>query len=110
MKMAMTAECGYDEAETQRQQVVRAQQQQALRAELRGRWGQQLLATLRHTFVLLGIGTIALLLIANGSKLRSLANQKMNHVIAPVQGQAKMNPLRQQALEYEQQVNEIVAN
>ena len=109
MKMAMTTDLSFGEAETQRQRDVLTQRDRTFSTKSYRQLGRQLVTELRRSLLCLaGVGLVVLLF-ANRTKIVSISQQKMAGATTHVQDKAGKSPLRQQALDYEREVDAIAA-
>ena len=96
------------EAETQRRTKIREQIHRDCRTQTHKRWRQMILNVMRRTLIfLLGVAIVTAI-VAHRNRIDSLATQKISGVVAQLQTKANTaDPLRQSALDYEKQVEEV---
>ena len=96
------------EAETQRRSQIREQRKLDDRAQTRSRWRRLLVSGMRRAFIfLLGTALVAFI-VAHRQRIDSLAAQKVGGVVAQLRVKTDTaDPLRQSALNYEKEVEEV---
>lgn len=109
MKLAMSISPMIDDGEINRRQELQIRHRGAARVRAREKFRRQLAAGTRKVFVFLLGAAIVVFVVAHRTEIHSLAANKITRVAAHIQVQAGASPLRQGALNYENEVNEIAA-
>lgn len=105
----MTMEHSFGEEETRRQQEIDKRRDAEHRAQLRAELHRKLTDRVSKVFgVVLGLA-IALLILANLSQIYSVTTQTVSRTITHVQAKADASPLRQNAENYEKELDSIVS-
>lgn len=97
------------EAETQRRAQLREQRARDGRTQTRSRWHRMITNGVRRTLVFLLGATVVTFVVAHRNQIDDLAAQKVSRAVAHIQSKADTaDPLRQSALNYEKEVEEVV--
>jgi hypothetical protein len=95
-------------AETQRRAQLREQSRRDFCAQARIRLRRKIFSGVRRTFVFLLGAAIMTFVVAHRNQIHALATQKICRVVAHVKSKANAaDPLRQSALNYEKEVEEV---
>ena len=95
------------ESELQRKQQIRDRFVQENRAQRRAQLGRKIFSAIRVFFLFLLGAVIVTFLVSHRNEIGSMAAQKINHVVTTVQSKSTSDPLRQTALNYEHEVEEV---
>jgi len=107
MRMALDSGPLITAAEAQRQLRLHHQRVQKFRAEKRMRLQRMLFQGVHRIFIFLLGATLVASIIARRNEIDALTRKKANQVVAHVQTKTEVaDPLRQNALSYEQEVDE----
>ena len=109
VKLAMAMTHPFGEEETRRQQQLRAQRVMQHRAQLRAELHRKISGQVRRVFGFLLSATIVLFIVSHLTKIDSTATKQVGRTVILIQTKAAASPLRQSALNYEKEVDEIAS-
>lgn len=94
------------EGETQRQRELREQSKRARRAQFWAHVRHAFIDGVRAVFVFLLGTTVLVFIISNENEISSVVKQKVSRVATRLNNPANPDPLRQNALNYEKEVDD----
>ena len=107
MKLAMAISPPFGEEEAQRHREIHEQREREYRAQSRAKLCRELFNQTRRGLVLLLGLTITMFIVLHWSEIQLLAAQKASQAAAHFKNKAETSPLRQSALNHENEVNQI---
>ena len=96
-------------AETQRRFQLRDQLEREDRGKRRVQFRRRLFSGLKRLFIFLLMAAMVAGVVTYRNEINSVASKEIKQVVAFVQKRSQNDPLRQKALDYENQVDAVVA-
>jgi len=97
----------FDEAETQRRKQIHDRLMREQRAQFWARLRHKLSSGVRSIFIFLLGAAFVVLALSHWNEINSVAAQKASRVVERVKSKQQSNPLRQSALDYEKEVEDV---
>jgi hypothetical protein len=106
VKLSLVTGSSFGEGEAQRQRELHQQSKRARRAQLWADIRHTFIDGVRAVFILLLGATIVVFIVSNRTEISSVVTQKISRAAIQVKNHADSSPLRQDALNYEKQVDD----